>query len=172
MGNNTSKKKSSCKKKGKHYKWHKCTTGEKLNPLLAGKCFPGREGFCRDTTKSGKCKITNPMGCFNDILDAGKKIITVGGKTIEITGEILEEFVEEIPELLEEGEDILKEGLIVIKELPELLDILVKLFEKLLHGLEWALDDKNKTVVLTAISILFIVWMMKDNSLIEGLLRN
>ena len=45
--------------------------------------------------------------------------------------------------------------------------ILDKLLEKFMIGLDYVIDPKNKTIIITILIILGIIWASKNNSLID-----
>jgi len=108
--------------------------------------------------------------------EVGNFFKKVGGSTLTIL-QRTPDILAIIPELLETGETLLEElpdfvttmlnlSEKVILLVPRILEIVEKLLSYFVGGLEYTLDEKNKTIVMSFLVLVFFIWMVKDNSLI------
>jgi len=108
-------------------------------------------------------------GFFEEFTRPSMNILKDTSKLLNMIPDILDksiDVIEEIPDIIDV---VLRLAKKLIQTLPNILNSLEKLLEITLSSLEWTLDDKNKSVVLASIVILFIIWAIKDNSLIRRL---
>jgi len=110
--------------------------------------------------------LSDITGFVEEVGESGLEVLKKTPQILETIPALLrasEDLLEDIPELFTSFIDITEK---VVKLLPRILEIVDKLLEKLIDGLDYTLDEKNRSIILAILITIVVIWFLKNNTLI------